>query len=88
MWIRLKEGRSPFQADKSHFSHRLVELGLSPRAAVLTIHLATLTTGLGAILLYRVPDATGAAMVVTLVGCVLAIIATLETCGRRGRADR
>jgi UDP-GlcNAc:undecaprenyl-phosphate GlcNAc-1-phosphate transferase len=85
MWIRLKEGRSPFHADKCHFSHRLVELGLSPRAAVLTIHLATLTTGLGALLLYRVPDA---ARVVTLVGCVLAIIATLETCGRRGRADR
>ena len=49
------EGRSPFHADKSHFSHRLVEMGLKPRNAVLTIHLATLTTGLGALLLHAVP---------------------------------
>ena len=54
--IRLSQKRSPFQPDKSHFSHRLVELGLKPRNAVLTIHLATLTTGLGALLLYRVAD--------------------------------
>jgi UDP-GlcNAc:undecaprenyl-phosphate GlcNAc-1-phosphate transferase len=87
MWIRLREGRSPFHADKSHFSHRLVELGLSQRGAVLTIHLATLTTGLGALLLYRMPDKSGAAIVVAMVGCVLAIIAILESCGRRGNAD-
>ena len=43
--IRLREGRSPFEADKKHFSHRLVELGLRPSRAVLTIHLATLMTG-------------------------------------------
>jgi hypothetical protein len=64
MLIRLLEGRSPFHADKSHFSHRLVELGLKPRHAVLTIHLATLTTGLGALLLYRVSDWSGALLIV------------------------
>jgi UDP-GlcNAc:undecaprenyl-phosphate GlcNAc-1-phosphate transferase len=86
MVIRLSQRRSPFQPDKSHFSHRLVELGLKPRNAVLTIHLATLTTGLGALLLYRIPDWSGALLVVALIACVLAIVAILETAGRRKNA--
>jgi len=81
--IRTFQGRSPFHADKSHFSHRLVELGLRPRDAVLTIHLATLTTGLAGLLLYRVSDWSGAFLVVALVVCTLAIVAILETVGRR-----
>jgi len=83
MIIRTLQGRSPFHADKSHFSHRLVEVGLRPRDAVLTIHLATLTTGLAALLLYRVHDWQGAVLVVALVICILAIIAILETVGRK-----
>ncbi|RMG41093.1 MAG: undecaprenyl/decaprenyl-phosphate alpha-N-acetylglucosaminyl 1-phosphate transferase [Planctomycetota bacterium] len=85
IWIRLREGRSPFHPDKSHFSHRLVELGLSPRNAVMTIHLATLTTGLAGILLYRVPDWTSALLIGALVLCVLAIVAILETAPRLAR---
>ncbi|MCA9068038.1 MAG: undecaprenyl/decaprenyl-phosphate alpha-N-acetylglucosaminyl 1-phosphate transferase, partial [Planctomycetaceae bacterium] len=81
--IRLKQGRSPFQPDKSHFSHRLVELGLKPSRAVLTIYLATLTTGLGGLLLYQVEDWTGALLVALLISCVLAMIGILETAGRR-----
>lgn len=87
MIIRLKEGRSPFHADKSHFSHRLVQLGLHPRNAVLTIHLATMTTGLGALLLYRVDGWIGALMVIALIVCVLTIIAILETVGRRSSSS-
>jgi UDP-GlcNAc:undecaprenyl-phosphate GlcNAc-1-phosphate transferase len=83
MIIRTLQGRSPFHADKSHFSHRLVEVGLRPRDAVLTIHLATLTTGLAALLLYRVHDWPGAVLIVALVVCILAIIAILETVGRK-----
>ncbi|HWL08712.1 MAG TPA: MraY family glycosyltransferase, partial [Planctomicrobium sp.] len=47
--IRLRNGKSPFQPDRNHFSHRLTDLGLSRRNAVLTVHFATLTTGLGAV---------------------------------------
>ncbi|MDQ3333236.1 MAG: undecaprenyl/decaprenyl-phosphate alpha-N-acetylglucosaminyl 1-phosphate transferase [Planctomycetota bacterium] len=83
MVIRLSQRRSPFQPDKSHFSHRLVELGLSPPRAVLTIYLATLTTGLAALVLYQVPGWGGAWLVIVIVGCVLAIVAILETTGRR-----
>ena len=57
-------------------------LGLKPKHAVLTVHLATLTTGLGALLLYRVLDWSGAWLVIALVLCVLAIVAILETVGR------
>ena len=80
--IRLKQRRSPFHPDKNHFSHRLVEFGLKPSHAVLMIYLATLTTGLGGLLLYNVPDWTGATLVALLIGCVLAIIGILETVGR------
>ncbi len=82
IWIRLREGRSPFQADKNHFSHRLVELGLSKTQAVLTIYLTTATCGLGALLLHRV-DLFGAVVILLLVTCVLALIAILETTARR-----
>jgi UDP-GlcNAc:undecaprenyl-phosphate GlcNAc-1-phosphate transferase len=82
LWIRIREGRSPFQADKSHFSHRLVELGLSKGQAVLTIYLTTATCGLGALLLHRV-DAVGAGIIAVLIVCVLVLISILETAGRR-----
>ena len=81
--IRLVQGRSPFQPDKSHFSHRLVELGLSSHRAVQTVLLATLTTGLGGWVLYRVDGWGGAILVMLMIGCLLAIIAILETTGRR-----
>ncbi len=82
IWIRVREGRSPFQADKNHFSHRLVELGLSKGQAVLTIYLTTATCGLGALLLNRV-DAVGALVIVLMIVCILGLIAILETTARR-----
>jgi len=82
LWIRLREGRSPFQADKCHFSHRLVELGFTKGQAVLTVHLTTATCGLGALLLHRV-DLVGAVLITLLVICVLTLIALLESTARR-----
>jgi len=83
--IRLREGRSPFVGDKSHFSHRLVELGMTKTQAVLTIYLATATCGLGALLLYQVKGLGGACVILLMVGCVLVLVGILETVGRRGR---
>ncbi len=82
LWIRVRQGRSPFQPDKSHFSHRLVELGLTKWQAVLTIYLITATCGLGALLLHRV-DAVGAWIVGLMISCIVLLIAILETAGRR-----
>jgi UDP-GlcNAc:undecaprenyl-phosphate GlcNAc-1-phosphate transferase len=84
IFIRLKRGHSPFAADKNHFSHRLVDLGLTKPQAVLTIYLMSATCGLGALLLHRV-DRTGAVLVLLLIACVIGLIAILESTGRRQR---
>jgi UDP-GlcNAc:undecaprenyl-phosphate/decaprenyl-phosphate GlcNAc-1-phosphate transferase len=81
VFIRLRAGRSPFTGDKSHFSHRLVELGLGKPQAVLTIYLATATCGLGALLLRQL-NVFGATVVLLMVACTLALVAILETAGR------
>lgn len=80
--IRLREGRSPFQADKKHFSHRLVEMGMSKQQAVMAIYLATLTCSLGALLLPRT-DMVGAAIVIAIVVCMLLLVGTIEGLIRR-----
>jgi UDP-GlcNAc:undecaprenyl-phosphate/decaprenyl-phosphate GlcNAc-1-phosphate transferase len=81
--IRLWQGRSLFVGDNSHFSHRLVKLGLSQRHAVWTIYLAAITCGLAALVLHQV-DFSGACILLVLVSCMLSIIAILETAGRSG----
>jgi UDP-GlcNAc:undecaprenyl-phosphate/decaprenyl-phosphate GlcNAc-1-phosphate transferase len=82
--LRLSAGRSPFEGDKNHFSHRLVALGLTPKQAVWTIYLLTTACGLGALLLHQVND-LGAVVVLVMVGCMLAAIAILEATARRDR---
>jgi UDP-GlcNAc:undecaprenyl-phosphate GlcNAc-1-phosphate transferase len=80
--IRLREGRSPFEGDRRHFSHRLVERGLTPSQAVRTIDLVTLVAGLGALLLHRLDDAW-ALVVPAQTVCLLALVAILEVSAPR-----
>ncbi len=75
--IRIREGRSPFQADRSHFSHRLRDLGLSVRQAVGSIYLVTLAGGLGALLLHQV-NAVGAVVIVAQTLVLIGLIALWE----------
>ncbi len=51
VYIRWRNGDSIMKGDKRHFSHRLVELGMTPRQAVEFIFLVAAVTGLGAALL-------------------------------------
>lgn len=52
MLRRFLERRSLFAADRSHFHHRLLELGLTQRRAVMLIYMATaLAAGLGLLML-------------------------------------
>lgn len=81
--IRLSRGKSPFQPDRNHFSHRLTDLGLSRKHAVMTVHLVTICTGLGGLLLYHVDTWAGAGLVLTMEVCLLLVVAILETAGRR-----
>lgn len=78
LWIRFREGRSPFEGDQSHFSHRLVAMGMSRPKAVFTIWLVTATCGLAAVLITRVTLGS-AAMVFGIVGCMLLLIVILES---------
>ena len=80
--IRVLEGRNPMRGDQRHFSHRLVDRGLSRRSAVLTIYLAAAATGLGATLL---PNAglREAVTILAMVLMVLLIIAILEAPPRK-----
>lgn len=79
--IRLSEGRSPFEGDKRHFSHRLVDLGMSKKQAVLTIYLATAACSVGALLLPRV-DLVGAGIILVSTLLILGLIRVLESVGR------
>jgi UDP-GlcNAc:undecaprenyl-phosphate GlcNAc-1-phosphate transferase len=78
IWIRLRQGRSPFVGDRSHFSHRLVDLGLTRTQAVATIHLVTATCGLAAMLITGV-TLVQAWMVLSIVGCMLLLVIILES---------
>ncbi|MCD0463595.1 MraY family glycosyltransferase [Roseiconus lacunae] len=82
LWIRIREGRSVFKGDRSHFSHRLVALGLSRTQAVLTIHLVTATCGLASLLLVHV-TVLQAIAVLGIVGCMLLLVVILESTGWR-----
>ncbi len=79
--IRLRNGKSPFVGDKNHFSHRLVDLGLSKTQAVLTVYLATAICCLGALLMYQV-DFFGASLIFFQTVLVLLLVAIIEHTGR------
>lgn len=79
--IRVCEGRSPFDGDARHFSHRLVSLGMTKRQAVLTIYLATGACSVGALLLPRV-DGFGAMLILVGTLLILGLIHVLENVGR------
>jgi len=64
IFLRLKQGRSPFHADKQHLSHRLVERGLSKKAAVGVIYLLALASGATGLALLLVTTPLTAALVV------------------------
>ena len=85
--IRLYQGRSPFQADKNHFSHRLTMLGMTRRQAVWTIYLTTFTTGLAGVILYQAVNWWQAGLTLMLVFCILLLIALLELAAQRKGKD-
>ena len=78
------QGKSPFVGDTQHFSHRLKRHGLTDTQTVLTLYLATLCTGLGAVVLYQV-NLVGAILIFIQTFMVLAIIAILESTSKNDR---
>lgn len=79
--IRIRQGKSPFVGDQQHFSHRLVQRGLTQRGAVIVIWSATAVTGVGGISLGSL---TGwqAVLVGVQTALVLLMLALLEGASR------
>lgn len=63
---RLRNGKSPFIADKRHLHHRLLDAGLSHRLTVIVIYMLTLWVGSLAIAFSGMPSGYGYAAGATL----------------------
>jgi UDP-GlcNAc:undecaprenyl-phosphate GlcNAc-1-phosphate transferase len=75
--IRLRAGRSLFVGDQNHLSHRLVRRGMSRRAAIGVIWLATVATGLGG-LMFNMLDLWQAVLIAFQTLIILTVLAMLE----------
>lgn len=82
--LRLHQGKSPFVGDTQHFSHRLKKRGLNEVQTVLMLYLATITTGLGAVVLKESEWPYGLLVFLQTI-MVLAIIAVLESTGNNDK---
>jgi len=84
LYIRLRDRRPLMSSDRNHFSHRLIELGMTKRQAVLTIYLATFIIGAGAMFWYQL-NVWGGLIVFGQAMAVFGIIFLLEAAARRRR---
>lgn len=84
MFVRLREGRSPFSADRNHIHHRLLGLGLKHHQAVAAIYLVQAALVSSAILLRGQDDLWILLTYAGMVGVGFGAFAWLRT--RRGRA--
>jgi UDP-GlcNAc:undecaprenyl-phosphate GlcNAc-1-phosphate transferase len=87
MFIRWREGRPLFLGDKRHFSHRLLELGMSHRGTVIFIYLVSLCVGSTATLLPYVSVA-GAVIILVQAVAIYTLITILIATGRRSTLQR
>ena len=81
--LRLRDRRNPMVGDRRHFSHRLLQRGMSVRTAVLTIYLCTAATAIAATLLPQVAGRVGAVLVVGQTVLIVLVLAILEFGERR-----
>ncbi len=84
VFIRWRRGESIMKGDKRHFSHRLVEIGMSPSQAVEFIYLVGFVCGLGAVLLPHVTTTGTIVVVAQTVGVYcLIVLLMISANGRR-----
>jgi UDP-GlcNAc:undecaprenyl-phosphate GlcNAc-1-phosphate transferase len=85
VYIRWKRGESIMKGDKRHFSHRLVELGMTPRQAVEFIYLVAAVAGLGAALLPQVGTGGTIIILAQTAGLFLLIVLLMQAGARKAR---
>jgi len=83
IFIRIRNGESIMKGDKRHFSHRLVELGMTPRRAVEFIFLVAAVTGLGSALLSQVGLSGTLVILAQTTGIFLLIVLLMNAVKRR-----
>jgi UDP-GlcNAc:undecaprenyl-phosphate GlcNAc-1-phosphate transferase len=81
--VRLRQGRSPFHADKQHLSHRLVQRGLGPTTAVGVIYLFAVASGLSGLLVRSANSAWVAGLIVLQLAVWWGALAVIEWRTRR-----
>jgi UDP-GlcNAc:undecaprenyl-phosphate GlcNAc-1-phosphate transferase len=91
-WIiirRVSQGRSPFDADRGHFHHRLLDLGLSHRQAVLMIYAICIVLAVLSVMLSGEGQISVFLIVVLLAGIVLYLLTrrAREALDRRSYPD-
>jgi len=77
VYLRIKQKKPVFKPDKSHFSHRLVKLGMNEKKVVLFIYLLAFIIGLGALLLKHLAFMSSIIVLIQALG-IIAIIILLE----------
>ncbi|NQT25827.1 undecaprenyl/decaprenyl-phosphate alpha-N-acetylglucosaminyl 1-phosphate transferase [candidate division KSB1 bacterium] len=87
MFIRWREGRPLFIGDKRHFSHRLVEIGLSHRQAVIFIYVLGLCVGVMALLLPYAPVVASWIIVLQAI-LIYSLITILIMIGKKNKQCR
>jgi len=87
IFIRWRNGESIMKGDKRHFSHRLVELGMTQRQAVEFIFLVAGVTGLGGALLGQV-GFMGTAVIIAQTAGVFLLIILLMRAGKTPERPR
>ena len=87
LWIRWRSGQPLMKGDRNHISHRMVDLGMSPREAVVFIYGVTLAVGLAAIVL-RPLDWRYGLLQTALIAMLFAAMYWMERVSQRSRSQK
>jgi UDP-GlcNAc:undecaprenyl-phosphate GlcNAc-1-phosphate transferase len=82
---RLINGKSPFEADRKHLHHRLLDMGHSHLRAVLILYAWTTVASVGALLFMFVRSSVAAGIV--LAGFIVTTFLTLAPLARKRKTD-
>ncbi len=85
--LRLKNKQSIFTADKRHFSHRLLRLGMTQKQAVSFVYLVTFCVGINALLLTSL-SLSGAIILLSATLSIFGIIIFLELVSAKKRNEK
>jgi UDP-GlcNAc:undecaprenyl-phosphate GlcNAc-1-phosphate transferase len=86
VYLRWRSGQSIMKGDKRHFSHRLVDLGMSPKQAVEFIYLVAAVSGLGGALLGQI-RVEGTLVILCQMAGIYLLIVLLMNAGRNGKRN-